>query len=753
MGEIADGRGGFGEQLRRRRAAAGLTQEQLAARSGLSVRAISDLERGRTGRARRSTQQQIAAALGQPVADRDAGASGARLAQLPADLADFTGRREQVEQLTGLLAAAADGAALGAVVVSAVAGAGGIGKSVLAVHVAHRAGPRFPDGQIYLNLRGSGAQPVAPGEALARFLRDLGTDPAAVPADPAERAARYRSLLAGRQLLILLDDARDAAQVRPLLPGTPGCAVLVTSRNSLPDLESAQLLDLDVLTGADALAMFTRIVGQARAAAEPAAAGEVLTACGGLPLAIRIAAARLNARPGWSTASLAARLGDARHRLDELQAGDLAVRASFMVSYAHVRPAAGLGGEPPDRAFRILGLAEGPDVSLPAAAALVGVPADDAEQALELLVDAHLLQSAVPGRYRFHDLLRVYASERAQAEEDQADRDQAIRRMLSWYLHTAAAAARLVYPHGRRMPLGQADPGIVPLTFTSYAGALEWLDAEYANLVAAVGQAAHRGEHELAWKLPASLTALFFLRGHITDWIATHQLGLASARALGDGSAEWWILNNLSLAYRHAKRMEAALDCQLQGLRIVREASDARRIATATVNLGYTLADIGRYDDAVEALQESLALFLETGSRAGEGIALGGIGKVHQANGKFTDAVDYYQRSLDACRESGEPVTEGTTLLGLSTVRFELGQADAAAQDATAAVELYGQTGNHYGQAQAKAVLGRAERDLGRPARARRHWQEAAAIYPELGLPQPDDLVGNLKSLELQYGS
>jgi transcriptional regulator with XRE-family HTH domain/tetratricopeptide (TPR) repeat protein len=602
--------GAFGD-LRRRRLAAGLTQEELADRTGLSVRAISAIERGRTAAPRPSTQRLLADVLSPTAsAGRSGGGPAARRrppAQLPADLADFTGRREQLELLTGLLTAAADGELPGAVIVSAVAGAGGIGKSALAVHAAHQVAPNFPDGQLYLNLRGSGSQPVTPGEALLRFLRDLGTDPAATRADEAELSARYRSLLAGRRFLIILDDARDAAQVRPLLPGTAGCAVVVTSRGSLPDLESTRLLELGSLTDADALALFARITGPARAAAEPEAARAVLAACGGLPLAIRVAAVRLVTRPGWSVAALAGRLGDARRRLDELQAGDLAVRASFTVSYASIREDAAPAGAAADRAFRMLAAPDGPDISLPAAAALLDVPAEQAERALELLVDSHLLQSAAPGRYRLHDLMRVYAGERVLAEESTPQRALAVHRMLQWYLHTAAAAARLVYPHGRRMPLGQADPGIVPLTFTSYARALEWLDAEYANLVAAVGQAAHRGEHELAWKLPASMTALFFLRGHITDWIATHQLGLASARALADGSAEWWILNNLSLAYRHAKRMEAALDCHLQGLRIVREASDARRIATATVNLGYTLADIGRYDEALEALQESLA--------------------------------------------------------------------------------------------------------------------------------------------------
>lgn len=504
---------GFGELLRRERLAAGLTQEELAEKSGLSVRALSDLERGRIARPRRGTIRRIADALNLPEQEQKAPEAPPSLlpAQLPADVADFTGRQKEVEELTALLGAA--DYALGAVVVLAVAGAAGIGKSALVVHGAHRVAPRFPDGQLYLNLRGSGAQPMTPGEALARFLRDLGDDPAALPADASERASRYRSLLVGRRVLVVLDDAGDAAQVRPLLPGTVGCAVLVTTRRSMPDLESARLIDLETLNDADALALFARIVGRIRAATEPGACHDAVTACGGLPLAIRIAAARLAARPSWSIAYLAARLRDERKRLDELVAGDLAVRASFMVSYANLRGSSGGASDALDRAFRLLALARGPDVSLPAAAALLGVPQDRAQAALELLVDHHLLRSWQPGRYRFHDLLRVYAEERVEAEEDAAARAEAVRRMLSWYLQTAAAACRLVNPHRTHIDLGPAVPGTDVLSFGNYAEALAWLDAEHANLLTAVDQASCQGEHEIAWKLSHTLWDLFNLRG------------------------------------------------------------------------------------------------------------------------------------------------------------------------------------------------------------------------------------------------
>jgi transcriptional regulator with XRE-family HTH domain/tetratricopeptide (TPR) repeat protein len=733
--------GSFGEQLRRDRVAAGLTQEELAEASGLSVRAISDIERGRTCRPRPSTLRQIAKALSLPAA------ASRPLAQLPADLADFTGRREDVELLASLLAAAGEGLAPTGLVVAAVAGAGGIGKTALAVHVAHQVAPRFPDGQLYLDLRGSSSQPVTPAEALARFLRDLGTDPAAVPADEDERAARYRSLAAGERLLVMLDDARDAAQVRPLLPGADGCAVLVTSRSSLKDLESARLLELDILTGADARALFARIAGPARALAEPDAGRQVLAACAGLPLAIRIAAARLAARPVWSVAALAARLGDARRRLDELQAGDLAVRASFMVSYAHLPPATGPAGEPPDQAFRMLGLADGHDISLPAAAALLGVPPARAEQVLELLVDAHLLQSVAPGRYRFHDLLRVYAAERVQAEEDTAARKDGVRRMLSWYLHTARAACRVINPHRTHIPLSPAEPCAAPLAFDSYADALAWLDAEHANLLTAVAQAARQGEHEIAWKLPATLWDLFNLRGRIGDWLTAHKTGLASARLLGDRTGEKCILHDLAGNYLHLGQRLAALDCVRQILVIARELGDAEGTAVTLVNLGVTLTELGRCDEAIQPLQEGLDLFRDIGHRNGEAFALCGIGAIYGLRGKFSDAISHYQQGLNILREINNMAGAGESLVEMSTLRLKLGQLDTAILEATEAVELSRQTGSRRNEARAQAVLGRAHRARDDPERARRCWLEARAILTDLGHPQVDEVAADLDAL------
>jgi DNA-binding SARP family transcriptional activator len=374
-----------------------------------------------------------------------------RPTQLPADIGDFTGREAHVAHLCALLTGQGAAGSTGAVRIAAVNGAGGFGKTTLAVHAAHQVRGEFPDGQLYADLLDASARPAEPGEVLARFLRDLGVEGDRVPVRDDERAALYRTRLTGRRVLILLDNAQDAAQVRSLLPGSSSCAVLVTTRNRTPDLVSTRFVDLNVLEDTEALTLFSRIVGDDRVAAEPDATAEVLVACAGLPLAIRICAVRLAARRQWRIATLAGRLRNERRRLDELSIGDLAVRASFQASYGSLRAPVGSVVDPA-RVFRLLGLWQGLWIGQAAAAALVGVPEDDIADALETLVDANLLESPAPEWYRFHDLLRVYATERAQAEEPEAARAEASGRLLTWYLDTAEAAAGPVSPHRYRVP-------------------------------------------------------------------------------------------------------------------------------------------------------------------------------------------------------------------------------------------------------------------------------------------------------------
>src|SRR5580692_7551019 len=432
-------------------------------------------------------------------------------AQLPADVADFTGRDDQVRHLVDLLSSASADDESGAVRIALVAGAGGLGKTSLAVHAAHRVRGSFSDGQLYVDLLGATPHPLPAADVLARFLRDLGVDGREIPVDEDERAARYRTILAGRRMLIVLDNARDAAQVRSLLPGSAACAVLVTTRSRMADLAS------------------TRLVGDERAAAEPEATAELLLACAGLPLAIRICAARLATRSGWTIQAMANRLRDTRRRLDELRVGDLAVRASFQVSFTTLPASAQPDGIDPADAFRMLGLWDGPSISSAAAAAMFGTTEDLAIDALETLVDAHLLESKSPDRYKFHDLLRVYSSERAVADLPEQTRNAAIARLLEWYMRTADAAGTAVAPDRYDIPLapGGAAP---PLSFGTAEDALAWYDGERVNLVAATRQAAESGLHEIAWRLPAPLFQLFNSRGNWTDGIAANRVALQSAR-------------------------------------------------------------------------------------------------------------------------------------------------------------------------------------------------------------------------------
>jgi DNA-binding SARP family transcriptional activator/Flp pilus assembly protein TadD len=653
-------------------------------------------------------------------------------AQLPADISDFTGRSGQVDQLRELLAevGVADGSP-GVVRVVLVVGPGGQGKTTLAVHAAHLLRGEFPDGQLYASLLGA-TQSADPAEVLARFLRDLGADPARIPLDAEERAARYRTRLAGRRMLIVLDDARDTEQVRPLLPGSASCAVLITARHWLPELAGGAVLDLDVLSGDEALALFTKIVGARRVTAEPGATGEVLTACAGLPLAIRIAGARLATRGNWSIATLASRLADERHRLDELRVGNLAVRASFEVSFATLPGPAAPGGPSPARAFGLLGLWTGPSISLPAAAALLGEAEEAAAEALDTLFDAHLIESPDPDRYRFHDLLRVYAADRARTQETEPDRTAAMARLLTWYLHTAEAAAAVISARHARVPLGPPPASVQPLGFGSLEDALAWCDAERPGLVAATRLAASSAQHEIAWKLAAALMSFYYRRSHWSDWVATHQAGLDSARALGDRRAEAWLLNNLGMAYG-VQHMEQAVVCFEQALAICREIGDEPGEARAAGNVAQAYIDLRRFDDAWSAAQRSLAIQREMGNRYSEGVVLGILGRASRELGRYAEAVGHLELALAIFRELGQQYGEADSLTDLGDACLCLDQVDSAITHLGESLAIRHDIGDVHGTAVTLQLLGLALDRAGDHAQARDRLAEAVRLFEELG--------------------
>jgi DNA-binding SARP family transcriptional activator len=506
-----------------------------------------------------------------------------QLAQLPTDIGDFTGRAAEVRHLCDMLTRHDAASGTGAVRIAVVAGAAGLGKTTLAVHAAHQVRDLFPDGQLYVDLSGASAQPTSPEEVLARFLRDLGVDGDRdrVPAGDDERAALYRTRLTGRRVLILLDNARDAAQVRPLLPGTSSCAVLVTTRNGALALASTRFVDLNTLSDTESLELFIRLVGDGRPAAEPDATAEVLLACAGLPLAIRICAARLAARRQWKVATMASRLRDTQRRLDELQTGDMEVRASFQVSYDALRTAR--HRIDPARAFRLLGLWQGQSISLPAATALIGGRESDVARGLEMLVDANLLESPEPDWYRFHDLLRVYAAERAEDEESEDDRVVAVQRLLRWYVAAAEAAAAINSPHRYSIRF-DAFPDIEPPDFGGVEDALQWYDRERDNVIAATRQASSAGLDEVSWRLPAALFTVFNRRGNWADCVTTHRIALESARNSGNRRGEGWIEHNLGLALARLREKEGVGHLG-RALAIRREISDNAGEVQAALNI------------------------------------------------------------------------------------------------------------------------------------------------------------------------
>jgi DNA-binding SARP family transcriptional activator len=739
-----DGAGRHAEALEAYGQARSVLAEELGVDPGAELRqyyaellAKDDALTKETGDAPGSISAGTVAASSRPTAPAAAAARVPRPvpapAQLPADVADFTGREDQVKHLCDLLASGGVDADPGAVRIALVAGSGGLGKTSLAVHAAHRVRGSFPDGQLYVDLFGATPQPLPPADVLARFLRDLGVDGRDIPADDDERAARYRTVLAGRRMLILLDNARDAAQVRPLLPGTASCAVLVTTRSRMPDLASTRLVDLNVLDDDEALILFTRVVGDERAAAEPEATAELLLACAGLPLAIRICAARLNQRSGWTIGGMASRLRDEHRRLDELRAGDMAVRASFQVSFTSLPASVLPDGVAPADAFRMLGLWHGPSISSEAAAALFGTPRDLAEDALEVLVDAHLLESTELGRYKFHDLLRVYASERAVADLPGSQRAAAAGRLLGWYMRTADAAGAAVSPQSRyNMPLGDADADAPPLAFATAQQALAWYDSERANVLAATRQAAAASRHDIAWRLPVPLFLIFDSRGAWADCIASHRLALDSARQAGNRQGEAWVLNNLGLALG-ATRDSEGIGCLERSLALRHEIGDQAGEAQAAGNLADTYTRVGRPEEAIELFGRAGDLNRAVGNRYGEGVAQVNLGDALLDLGRAQEAIVPLEQARSTFGEIPYLDGVGYACYNLGRCYRSLGRDQEALEALRQALDSHRASGSRHRQAVTLRALGAAQAGNGLAAEARHSWTEAAAIFDELG--------------------
>jgi tetratricopeptide (TPR) repeat protein len=562
------------------------------------------------------------------------------LYQLPRDVADFTGRDSELAKLRALLNQPQQQGRAGTVVISAIHGKPGVGKSALAIHLAHQLAGQFPDGQLYVNLRGPEQERLAPEEVLDRFLRTLGMAGEPGPTPLGVLVARYPSALSGKRMLVVLDNASSSRQVEPLVPASPACAVLVTSRQALTDLDGGCSLTLEVLDPGPAVELLVATASAERLPADSPAAGEIARLCGYLPLALRIAGARLATRRQWTPARLAARLTDERRRLDELRVGDREVRASFALSYQDL-------DEPAARAFRLLGILPAPDFTSFVVPELLEVDDDAAEQLLDQLVDAQLLEAlAEVGRYRFHDLLRLFARERL-AHDESDDAEPAARlRALAWYARMAAIMDALHAPQGLRRPdLPDVDPAM----------ALHWFEAERLSLVAAVQAAFDARLWQLTCQLAESLVNFFGLRGYWKDWQHTQELALRAAGQAADRAAEGRALNNLGNAYQQQSRWDQAIDCFDRGLAISRELGDRHMEAETLSNLGNGYARQRRWDQAIMSYEQSLTICRELGDRHGEAQTLTNLGVAFREHGEIEAAQRCWDSAVVLLEHLGAP--------------------------------------------------------------------------------------------------
>lgn len=614
-------------------------------------------------------------------------------------------------------------------VVAAIDGPGGMGKSALAVRAAHAVVGRYTDGVLYVDLRAAtpGLHPMEATEALRRMLRSLGLSGAAVPADLGELAARYRSLTATRNLLIVLDNAVDARQVRPLLPAGPGCAVIITSRQAMTSLDVSGRLHLAGLSDGDGIALLAHVAGAGRVAAETEAAQQIVRHCDGLPLALRIAAARLAARPGWKAADLATELADATRRLDALQHDDLAIRSCIAVGRAHLEA-------DPDTLFPLLGLLESKSCSAAVAAALTGWPESRAETALESLHAARLVEQAGPERYRLHDLIRLHAREQAGELSPQVS-GHAVRQALRHYAAAIDTAFRLTDPEGYSSTAGTLDLPEVGLSTMKEAN--EWIRAERDNLLPVARQAVTEAPGFVA-TLTNSIAWVFWRKGWLSELIEVCEGALELAEGRDDWQAQARLHVDLASVHSEQGRHNEAVAHLKRALACWDTAGQPLRKAGALNDLGHALTLLGDYDGALAAQGESLAITRQTGRRDHEAMVRNNRVHVYHRQGRFVEAVEEARACLamwDAPRGSGVATAYDT----LGDAYRAAGRLTEAEDAYRMAVELQGEAGMDFGNAQSCWWLGRVLHDLGRGAEARQWWRRSLDLLVTARLHTPEE--------------
>jgi tetratricopeptide (TPR) repeat protein len=617
-------------------------------------------------------------------------------------------------------------------VISTIAGTAGVGKTALAVHWAHRVADHFPDGQLYLNLRGyaTGAPPLRPIEALSALLRSLGTPPEQIPTDEARAAARYRTTLAHRRILIVLDNARTVDQVRPLLPGNPGCLVLITSRDNLTGLvarDGARRLVLDLLDPHEAAELVVHLLSPDRADAEPGGAAELARACAHLPLAIRIAAAHLLDHSDQTiteyTSLLAATDRLAALRIEGDEAG--AVLAALEMSYQRTPAAA-------QRLFRLLGLVPGPSITAVAAAALLDAPAPEAASLLRHLTRIHLIEEYSPDRFAFHDLLRLYAQRLAEEQDGDEVRAGAVQRLFASYLHTVASAATVLYPELLRFPLPPAGDGQPIPDISQPDRAMAWLSAELPNLVAAIEYAAEHGPRHLPWRLADQLRGYFLGCRNAVDHLGSARMSLLAAERDGDPTALAVAHLGIASYYFVAADYPASIEHATSAAEHAGAAGWLDGQAAALGNLGVAYGHLGHLRQAAENHARSLALKQRTGRLGGQAVSRSNLGMIYEEMGRLWQAEEQLTSALDSFHQIGSARGEAAARSTLACVYHQLGRLDLASTHASRAFEAFQDIGDQDGQSGALGILALVSSDAGQLTGAQDYARASMSLAMEI---------------------
>jgi tetratricopeptide (TPR) repeat protein len=654
---------------------------------------------------------------------------------LPASTSVFVGRAEAMDSLDGLLASDCE-------VTAAIVGTAGVGKTSLAVHWGHRAQRHFPDGQFYADLGGYGpGPPVPPEQVLEGFLRALEVPAREIPWGLDAMAGLFRSLVHDRRVLVILDNASRSDQIRSLLPGAPRSVTIVTSRSRLPGLGArtgAQRISLDPMSGAEATALLRQVIGP-RVDAEPAAAQDLARWCSSLPLTLRIVAERASLHPHARLRELADELAVEADRLDLLSVSDDETgeaRVVFSWSYKLLRPADA-------RFFRLLSLHRGPDIGVPAAAALASVSVARARRSLDDLASVHLVEETTQDRFRLHDLLRVYAAERAEQDEPPAERDASIRRLLAWYLYTARAGYLVLAPKRDHAPFDPPGQDCRPLSFADRAAALAWFGQEASNIGAATELAATAGEDATTWRLASTLRGYFDANRPWELWISANKTGLSAATRSGDLRGQAEALNNLGLAFTDLRQYEAAIDCYQQGLAVERAVGHRTGESIVLHNLARVYVRQRRYDEAIDHFMKSAEIDWEDGDWSAS-LTWSLIGETMRQVGRFDEAIEFLTRALSTQRDLNELWAMQATLAYLGEVYRDLGQLDLALDYHQQGVAVARETQERWSEATSLDKLASTLSDLGRPDEAREAWQGALEIFDGLGAPEAAEVRAKL---------